>query len=125
MEVGQQFINIGQVTLGHIELTCRHIKETDAVYFVRQMKTAKEVVLLDFQHHVVVSHTGCHQLGDAAFDESLGRLGIFQLLTDGHPKPGLHQTRKILFQSMIRHTGQVGIFSAASHLTRQGKPQYA
>ena len=95
VEVLQQLVNICRVALGHIELARRHIQERDTVYSVGQMQSAKEVVLLHLQHHIVVRDTRRHQLRDTALHQPFGRLGVFQLLADSHTASCLDQFGEI------------------------------
>ena len=120
VEVLHQIVDIGNVALCHIELAGRNIEERNAVNLVPEMQAAKEIVLFHVQHHVVVRHSGCHQLGDAAFHQSLHRLGVFKLLADGHTQPCPHQPWQILVHRMVWNACQVGIAATTARFTGKG-----
>ena len=52
------------------------------------MDGAKKVVKFGFEDVVVHCDPGSDQFGDPPFDNGLGRLGIFKLVTDGDPLTG-------------------------------------
>ena len=124
MEVGHQFVDIGHIALCHIKLARRDIQETNSMDLVGQVQAAKEIVLPHFKYHVVVRHPGGNQLRDTAFHQPFGSLRIFQLLADSHSVSSPDQSRKILFYSMIWHSCQIGMFTAACHLAGQCQTKY-
>ena len=124
VEVGHELVDIVHVALSHIELARGDVEKADAVHLVGQMQTTEEVVLLDFQHHIVVGDARGDKLGDAALDETLGGLGVFQLLADGDTHAGTHEAGKVLFQRMVRDAGELGVFAAAGHFACEGDSQH-
>ena len=119
VEVLHQFVDIGQVALGHVELARGDVEERDAVHLVRQVEAAEEVVLLHLQRRVGVGDARRHQLGDAAFHEALHGLGVFQLLADGHAQPCPHKPREVLVDGMVGNACQVGVSATPAGLARQ------
>ena len=71
------------------------------------MYSSQEVVLLVVEHVVVHGHTGRHQFGDAALDELLCKLGVFQLVTDGNTLTGTNELRQVGVQRMMREAGHL------------------
>ena len=124
VEILHKLVDIGQIALCHIELAGGDIQKRHSVYPVGQVKSAEEVVLLHIQHHIVVRHTGCNQLGDAPFHQPLHRLGVFQLLAYRHPQTRSHQSGQILVNGVIGYSCQIGISTAATCLARQRNTQY-
>ena len=94
------------------------------MYLIRQVQSTQEVILLYLKHHIIISHPGSNQFRDTTFHQALGRFGVFQLFTNSHTITCPNQSWKVLFHSMIWHTGQVGIFTSTGRLPSQGESQH-
>ena len=113
LEALQQLVDIVGVALGKVELAGGDIEEGDAVDVFVEVKTAEEVVLLVFQHFIVVRNARSHQLGDVAFYKSLGQLGVFELFADSHTESGTHQLGQIHVDGVVREAGHLHIGGGA------------
>ena len=71
------------------------------------MNCCKEIVLLVLQHIVAHGNAGRNKFGYAAFDECLGKFGVFQLVTDSHTPARTNQLGQIDIESMMGETGHL------------------
>ena len=71
------------------------------------MDGTKEIVLFVVKDGILHGHARRHQLSDAALDQFLGQLGVFQLVADGHALAGTDEFGQI---------GVEGVMGEARHL---------
>ena len=71
------------------------------------MDGTQEIVLLVVEHGVLHGHTRRHQFCDAALDELLCQLGVFQLVTDGHTFAGTDELGQIGVQGVMGETSHL------------------
>ena len=55
------------------------------------MHCCQKIVLAAVEHILCQSHTGSDQLCDTSLYQSLGELGVLQLVADGHTPACSHQ----------------------------------
>ena len=94
-------------TFGYKVFTGGYVQKRYAPRSLAKVYGSKEVVLLVLQHIVAHGNTGRNQFGNAAFDESLGKLGVLQLVTDSHTAARTYQFGQIDIESMMRETGHL------------------
>ncbi len=92
-KIVQKFIHIIRRTLGSHELSSGNIEECHTATVLVEMDGSKEIVLFMVQYRVVDGNARRHQLRDSAFHQLLGKLRVFQLVTDSHPLTCPHQFR--------------------------------
>ena len=107
-EIDQQFIDVLLVALSGEELARADVEKRHSQHLLAEVDGSQEVVLLAVEHRTTDDHAGCHQFGDAALDELLGELGVFQLVTDGYALASPHQFGQVGVERMVgkaRHLG--------------------
>ena len=66
----------------------------------------EEIVLFLVQDAVGERHAGRDDLDDVALHDAFREPGVFELLADGDPVPGLQELRKVGFKGMMRKARQ-------------------
>lgn len=127
-EIAKQFVDIFHRPLGGKEFTGGDVEEGHAGGaacrgVAREVYGCHEVVLLVVEHIVGQRHSGCHQLGDAAFHECLRGLRILELLADGHALACAHQFRQIRVERVVGKTCQLDRSRRAVGAPRQRDAQ--
>ena len=68
------------------------------------MHGSQEVVLAACQDVVGNGHARCNEFGNAALDEFLGKLGVFQLVANCHAVARTHQSGQVRIEGMVGKT---------------------
>ena len=102
--VGEQLLYVVVGAFACEELTRRDVEERDATGSFSEVYGRQKVVLLIVQHGVAHGNTGRHQLRNAALDQFLGQLGVFELVADGHALAGTDEFWQISVEGVMRET---------------------
>ena len=105
LEGAYQRGNVVQRTLGHLELAGGYVQEGGAALVLFQGEAAEEVVFLGLQHILPKGDAGGYDFRNAALDQFLGKLGVFQLVADGHFIAGPHQFGEVILQGVMGEAG--------------------
>ncbi len=108
-EVAQQFVNVVNGALRGHELAGGDVEQRHPhLRLAREVESGQEIVLAVRQYIVAQRHAGGHQLGDAAAHHAvLHRLGVLELLADGHALAGAYQAGQVGVEGMVRKPGQL------------------
>ena len=101
---GHELVDVAGRALGGHELAGADVEKCHSRGVRADMDGGQEVVFGRGEHIVVEAHAGGHQLGDAALDELLGELGVFELLAYGHALAGAHQSRQVCVEGVVGET---------------------
>ena len=100
----QQGANIFQRSLGHLELPGGNIQEGGSALILFKHQPAEEIVFLHLQHVFPKGNARRYNFRNAALDQFLGKLGVFQLVADGHFESGPNQFGEVILQGVMRKT---------------------
>ena len=78
-------------SLGKEKFSRTDVQERKSAAGLPEMHCCQEIVLAAVEHILCQSHTGSDQLCDASLHQSLGELGVLQLVADGHTPACSHQ----------------------------------
>ena len=122
-----QTFYVGKIALGYLYRTggniCKRHSGLHLSATVHAMDTSQKIVFSCFQKLRIVRKTGSDYLYNAALDQFLGQLGIFQLFTNGHFITGFHQFGQIRIYGVVRESGQFHICSRSVGSSGQNNPQ--
>ena len=119
LEVAQQLVDIVDGPLCCHKLTGADVQECHTQLGLAEVHRGQEVVLLAVEDVAAQHHTRRDQLGDAAFDQLLGQLGILKLVADGHALASPHELGQVGVQGMVRKSGHLGVAAGAVAAPRQ------
>ena len=97
----QQLIRVFMVALCHKKFTSRDIQKGNTVYFLSKMNACQKIIAVVLQQFIMRGQPRCHHFGYTPLYNSFGHFGIFQLVTDGHPKTSLYQFMQIIVKRMV------------------------
>ena len=102
LEVANKLFDVVVGTLARQEFTRRNVEERHTTRALAKVDSSQKVVLLVVQHRILHGHTWGHQFRDAALDQFLRQLRIFQLVADGHTLASPDELWQIGVQRMVR-----------------------
>ena len=126
-EGGHETRNVFGRTLRDEELARTDVEERHTAGLLAEMDGAEEVVLLVVEYVVGHRDAWSHQFSDAALDELLCQLRVFQLVADGDALAGPDEFRQVRIEGMIgeaRHCETLSSRILAIVAMRQGDAQY-
>ena len=106
---GDEFVDVGIVTLANIELASREVEQCNAVALLLEVECGKEDVFACREHIFVHHHTRCYELHHATLYESLDTLGVFELFAHSHPATCAHQLGEIVIYGVEGETRHLDI----------------
>ena len=113
LEVGQEFFYVVVGSLSGEKLTRGDVEEGHAARSLSKVHSGQEVIFLVVQHVVAHRHAWRDEFRDAALDEFLCQLRVFQLVADGHTPPCADEFRQV---------GVEGVMGESRHLVLTLRP---
>ena len=105
-EVLQPFVYAFGAGFGHEEFAGGDIQKGNPHAAALKMHSRQKIVRFGLQQFVAERYPGGDQLGDPPLYDGLGLFGVFQLVADGHPLPGLDQFGQVGVQGVVRKARQ-------------------
>ena len=107
LQTSQDAVDPTRVTFRDLEFASAQIKQRQPHGFRGPMDGCDIVVGLAFKHVVVHHQSRSHQFCDASLHQSLGLLGVFELVAHGHLQSRFDELGQVSVEAVVRESGQL------------------
>ena len=126
-ETAEEFVDSFRRSLGKQKFARRNVEQREPNGSFSEMHGSQEVVFAACQDVVGNGHAWRNEFGNAALDEFLSKLGVFQLVANRHAVARTHQSGQVRVEGMVGKTRHFSLRSRrtlAVISTRQGDAEH-